>query len=420
MTFNGKNILITQNSLRKINGSEVVTYELAYYMKHMGARVTIFTHFADLPMKKYFEDLDIGIVTDENDLGENIYDLIWIHHQVIPVKILVGALKARTEFIFFHMSGSLPLERQYNYKLEESISSLSLFVSEEARDLLLPTYENTSLLKTDIFPNPAPSSYSSLPQRNFKSLKRILVVSNHPPQEILDLKNILIKSNIKVSYMGENSSKPAVFSASKLSDYDLIITIGKTVQYCLCAGVPVYVYDHFGGPGYLTEKNIVKASYHNFSGRGFIAQSSDSIAHSITEDFNKSVLYQTKNRESYIKKYSLDILLPTLISRIDDSNKTLPANYISYLETSQQLIRQYIILYQKNDLEILRQQDIIKSQQNENTALISQNKLINQEAIRYKAQYEHAVKDLHNYANRKMVKITNKLDLILRRLLNRN
>lgn len=31
-----------------------------------------------------------------------------------------------------------------------------------------------------------------------------------------------------------------------LSQYDVAITIGKTVQYCLVMGVPVYVYDKFG------------------------------------------------------------------------------------------------------------------------------------------------------------------------------
>ena len=34
-------------------------------------------------------------------------------------------------------------------------------------------------------------------------------------------------------------------------------------------GVPVYVYDYLGGPGYLTEANFSLAERNNFSGRGF-------------------------------------------------------------------------------------------------------------------------------------------------------
>jgi hypothetical protein len=47
----------------------------------------------------------------------------------------------------------------------------------------------------------------------------------------------------------------------------MVVTIGKTVQYGLACGVPVYVYDKFGGPGYLDRTNFAAAKRCNFSGR---------------------------------------------------------------------------------------------------------------------------------------------------------
>jgi hypothetical protein len=63
------------------------------------------------------------------------------------------------------------------------------------------------------------------------------------------------------------SEKPAITSAELLDHYDCVISIGKTVQYCLVQGIPVFLYDRFGGPGYLNESNYELAEYYNFSGR---------------------------------------------------------------------------------------------------------------------------------------------------------
>ena len=67
-------------------------------------------------------------------------------------------------------------------------------------------------------------------------------------------------------------------NAEFLQQYDLVITIGRTVPRCLAMGVPVYVYDYLGGPGYLTEANFSLAERNNFSGRGFEKKTSDDMA----------------------------------------------------------------------------------------------------------------------------------------------
>lgn len=50
-------------------------------------------------------------------------------------------------------------------------------------------------------------------------------------------------------------------------------------------GVPVYVYDYLGGPGYLTEANFSLAERNNFSGRGFEKKTSDELLKEIKEGY---------------------------------------------------------------------------------------------------------------------------------------
>ncbi|WP_416914340.1 hypothetical protein [Seohaeicola sp.] len=47
----------------------------------------------------------------------------------------------------------------------------------------------------------------------------------------------------------------------------MVLTIGKSVQYAMAARRPVYVYDRFGGPGWITSENFKNAEKFNFSGR---------------------------------------------------------------------------------------------------------------------------------------------------------
>jgi len=70
-----------------------------------------------------------------------------------------------------------------------------------------------------------------------------------------------------------------------LENYDLVITIGKTVNYCLALGVPVYCYDWFGGSGYLNPGNFAINKRHNFSGRdSFRKLSGEAIFREITQN----------------------------------------------------------------------------------------------------------------------------------------
>ncbi|MEW6856332.1 hypothetical protein ABG752_11000 [Streptococcus iniae] len=95
-----------------------------------------------------------------------------------------------------------------------------------------------------------------------------------------------------------------------IAGYDCVIGIGKNVQYCLAMGKPIYVYDHFKGPGYLTAENIEQAAFNNFSGRGFekCRKTSQEIVSDLLAGYQSAQSFQ----KNILKNIETDILFQTI------------------------------------------------------------------------------------------------------------
>ncbi len=112
-----------------------------------------------------------------------------------------------------------------------------------------------------------------------------------------------------------------------LKDFDAVITIGRTVQYCLALGIPVYCYDRFGGPGWITESNIESASKFNFSGRCVDHfMTSHEIVHNIIKGF-KSIENEITFYKSYARShYHLGHLIDSIDNQLSQLNDPLKHN----------------------------------------------------------------------------------------------
>ncbi len=86
------------------------------------------------------------------------------------------------------------------------------------------------------------------------------------PDEVLAARDLLISAGYQVDHLGEGGDV-TMMCPEILHNCDAVITIGKTVQMAILANRPVYCYDHFGGPGWLTDQNYEAAAALNFSGR---------------------------------------------------------------------------------------------------------------------------------------------------------
>lgn len=364
--FKNKKILITQPLLLNFLGSTMVTLELADFFISQGAKVTIYTVCYGSTIQQICEDHNLKIITfdDGEKLSMYDYDFIWVHSQILPIGI-VNELnkkihKKHPAFIFLHMSGAIDScdEWPWIYSLEESLSSKSLFISNHSKklgDKFLPQSINKGF-----FRNPASKSFMQRTQPVHCTLKNILVVSNHPPAEILALKHKLKSHNINVEYMGQGKDCYEPFSLSILSRYDAIITIGKTVQYCLLSSTPVYVYDHFGGPGWLKGHNYKKTKYYAFSGKGFSKKTVDEIESELISGFSGALKYLQAEQKNFSKDYCIDKVVPKIFQTIEPKTikRFSPKFYLSVL-VSQYVAHRSFAIFQEREVNIEKTNKIL-------------------------------------------------------------
>lgn len=346
----GKKILITQSSLRALQGSETIVLELAEFFRDLGAEVKVFTWYRGEPMWGYFREKGIDVTDEEEDKFFETCDYVWVQHQVLPqalIRRLANKQARKPKLIFLHMSAhkELIIEQPYIDKLEASIASKILFVSQEISEMFNELEMlNEAGCQKQLFPNPVPLSYAEM-QKSPEKLKRVLVVSNHPPEEVIEAKKILQEKGVKVVSLGQDGEQYSRATPDLLEKYDAILTIGKTVQYCLVSGKPVYIYDKFGGPGYLSAENFELAKSKNFSGRGFKKKGAQQIADEIVNGYITAREYSLENesvhREMFLLNANLEKVFDNLESR--DFNH-LSQGYWEYVAAVERFIQEKIVV----------------------------------------------------------------------------
>ena len=353
---------MTQNSLNGFSGSEVVTLELAEFFQAQGAKVQVFTWEAGEPMLSEFEKRNISVTTDDYSSFYDSVDYVWVHHQVLPI----GLVKKFGEknfvmpfFFFYHMSSleDLYLEHPYIRGLEQLAPSKTLFVSDEAKktlEKLYGSFYNSAM----VFPNSFPEKYAIHDSSDTKKpeLKKVLVVSNHPPEELNKAKSILAERGVELCFLGQGSEKYQIITPELLADCDAVITIGKTVQHCLALNIPVYVYDHFGGCGYLSNRNYEKARWANFSGRGFKKKDAGQICDELISGFEAALRFQTDKRADFLEAFSLKKNMERIFDKASVKQQrdcVIPGNEVNYLIAEQNIARSNILVKKCHDWKVL-------------------------------------------------------------------
>jgi hypothetical protein len=311
-------ILITQNHLKDYSGAEIVTLELAEYFSLLGSNVTVLSAYIGEPIISDLNNLS-NVRTIEwgtkkaASLRASQFDLLWIHHQLITPEI-VDELQAmenknKPKIVFHHMSPFHELEYPIMMHYERAVADLHLFNSRETQEAQQICFEEA---KCAVFGNPAPDYYFR-EKLQLKELRKIAIVSNHPPQELIEAAELLRKEGKVVDIYGRATGIEKKVTPELLSDYECIVTIGKTVQYSILLGIPAYCYDYFGGPGYLNETNFDKARKFNFSGRGYSTKSGSQISADIIENYEKSFNHAKKIQDKYAKSFLLSIKIQEVL-----------------------------------------------------------------------------------------------------------
>jgi len=262
--------LLATHHLSNWSGSELVTLELAEELTARGHAVDIFAaHQRDGFTAQWKTDA-INFTSEFSQVAPfGTYDLVYTHHGMLARLLLDQPEEAifgdrRPVFVYNHLS---PVERFERPGALSEILTADVVLANSPETAAALRAFGPNLAFAEVMPNPAPQSFESARRkRHAGALRRLLVVSNHLPPEVLQALDILIELGIEVRRIGLPES-PRRLVPDDLHDADAVLTIGKTVQYAFRAGCPVYIYDQFAGPGWLKAANAEKAEKANFSGR---------------------------------------------------------------------------------------------------------------------------------------------------------
>jgi len=285
-------ILITNPYLVHLTGSEVNSVEFSEYFQSRG-------HNVDVVVNKYGgagaallkDSAPSVVVYSLTTIPNKKYDLIWNMAAVglldlnEVLKRVSGDNIVNYTLSPFQREGTPPPVEMHKYYANS-------WETQQA-------WERNVIM--DILPNMAPDRF--FVERTSLKLTRVAIVSNHVPKELYEARTILMNAGIDVVHHGFGG-KVARITPDLLISYSAVITIGKTVQYGLAAQTPIYCYDKFGGPGYITPQNIDLAGKYNFSGRCCRRQISGvQIASEIIEGYtdvsNMRVRLQEIAKEQY-------------------------------------------------------------------------------------------------------------------------
>lgn len=314
-----KRVLMTNLYFAKYTGSELHTLEIAKLFEKKGYEVTIAVFQKAYPLlEKAGSFRVINCLQEALEITEfdivfmqhyPVFEYLCSHYNLAYKKLVVSKLSVISELE--HLPACTP------------DADLILCVSQECADGVYKEIGQDPRVR--IFKNCASEEYfREYPaQKNDALLRKIAVISNHIPKELLELSSVL-GNEITVDYIGVEHS-PRLVDVQLLKKYDLIITIGRTVQHCFAMGTPIYVYDYFGGPGYINDSNFEIAEINNFSGRGFEKKTVLELKEDIIGNYNKNLSNLSKLNQIAQKEYSyeneFDKIYQDLLGKTDTFEK---------------------------------------------------------------------------------------------------
>lgn len=238
-------VLVLNDFLAEWTGSEIVALEVA---EHFGATTSSF--WCVDPVRSHLRDWR---PLDSIDLSD--FDLVWAQqHAVLPLldRLTPGA--------------TVPFIVWVSLSPYDVMDQLPPAILDAHADEVVCNSRETATARsaTTHFGNAAPNPFHF--ERVERPLGRILFVSNNQPVELLEAEAILKTRGFETRFLGRNREFKRL-EPSDIAWADCVVTIGKTVRYALASKTPVYMYDRFGGDGYVTPENYAINEANNFSGR---------------------------------------------------------------------------------------------------------------------------------------------------------
>lgn len=299
-----KTVLITNLYFAKYTGSELHALEIAQLFKKWGYEVTIAVFEKAYPLIGNADGIQVVECLTE-DLEKTEFNVVFVQHYPVFDYLCCKYDISCKKLIVSKLSVINDLEY---LPICTPKADLILCVSEECAEQVYQEIGYDKRVK--VFKNSVSEScFVEEEQRERRNkVEKIAIISNHVPKELLELSEVM-QGSCMIDYIGAEY-EPRLVNADLLRNYDLVITIGRTVQQCFALKIPVYVYDYFGGPGYINDINFALAEKNNFSGRGgFERKTAEELKADIEDNYQINLgeiekLYSIAKEEyNYVKNF---------------------------------------------------------------------------------------------------------------------
>lgn len=298
------NILFTSLYANGLHGSVVHILEYAEYLARQGHNVTWVAVFVSPPMKQDAAARGIRLCSLANfkpDL-QTVYDIVWAFHIFIFPALMAKGLNYE-RFIASSLSCITNLEQFPPFFRD---AALLTAISEEVKAFNVRRY-GIPAADITVIPNHIPAAFSRKKKECSPKISKVCVISNHVPPELQELYGT---GPLNFDFYGATFKNIVRITPEILDRYDVVISIGKTVQYALGMGIPVFEYDRFGGPGYLTLEAFHVESATNFSGRGCpVKRTSEEIVTELVTGYADACARRDALRKLALREFSLSRLL---------------------------------------------------------------------------------------------------------------
>lgn len=258
--------LITVRQLCGYTGSELHTLAMGRMFQQAGYDVTLAAFDAAHPLLGEAQAHGMQVLAAGEDRRPRpAFDVVLAQHFPVLDDLLVHRQVSWKRLIVSILGPKDVLETPPSYAKE---ANLITFVSEEAQARARWLCPWLHAEQQFLFYNYAPKEYFAAFRPSLPRLpRRMAAISNHICPEVAALRQQAEARGGRLDLIGVEYEAVPV-TPEFLGQYDVVITIGKTVQFCMAAGIPVYCYDTYGGPGYINTDNFDVQRTTNFSGRG--------------------------------------------------------------------------------------------------------------------------------------------------------
>lgn len=273
-------ILLANNTLSLLAGSETWTYTLATALKKMGHDVSCYSPSLGIISNRLlekdirsFDNLSpqvrpFSFVLEE--AADHNYDVIIAnHHHIVdylrliyPTTPIISTIHGIIHYMDDEHGNKV---KAPEYPATDARVNSFVAVSEEVRNLLAQDYG----LDATIIRNFFDLSLFKTKKKINKTPQQFLLNSNYSlptDPEVVLLREVARHYGAKLTAVGQNFTQtPETLRA--IEEADIVFGMGRSVLEGVAAGRMGIIYGRWGLGGVICERNIIHQRYYNFSGR---------------------------------------------------------------------------------------------------------------------------------------------------------